>query len=161
MKMIAIAASLAAAATGAAAQAPSARLTTDSAEKIIKGCSAYSQAKGQSHAIAVLDSSGNLTAFLRMEGNSGGVAQFALEKARAVALWGFPTSSMEEAIKETPGFKDAPHVVTVAGGVPIFSADGKIFLGAVGVSGEAPADDEACAKAGIEKAGLAHARNRS
>jgi len=148
-------------ATGAAAQAQSMRLTTASAQEIIAGCAAHSTAKGQSHAIAVYDGGAGPVAFLRMEGNSAGVGQFAMEKARAVALWGFPTSRMEQAIKETPGFKDAPGVVTVAGGVPIFSADGKTFLGAVGVSGEAAADDEACAIAGIEKAGLAAARSRS
>lgn len=148
-------------ATSAAAQAPSMRLTTDSAEKIIAGCAAHSKAKSQSHAIAVFDYGANPVAFLRMEGNSAGAAAFAMEKARAVALWGFATSRMAEAIKDVPGFKDAPNVVTVAGGVPIFSADGKTFLGAVGVSGEAPADDEACAVAGIEKAGLTAARSRS
>ena len=59
-----------------------------------------------------------------------------------------------EGARETPGFGEAPHVVTVAGGVPIFSADGRERLGAVGVSGEAPADDAACAEAGIAAAGL-------
>jgi len=39
------------------------------------------------------------------------------------------------------------------GGVPIYSADG-ILLGGVGVSGGKPADDAACAAAGIEAAGL-------
>ena len=49
----------------------------------------------------------------------------------------------------TPGFAERPHVVIVPGGVPVFSADGKTRIGAVGVSGEAPADDAACAEAGI------------
>ena len=44
--------------------------------------------------------------------------------------------------------------MTVAGGVPVFSADGRERIGAVGVSGEAPADDAACAEAGIAAAGL-------
>jgi uncharacterized protein GlcG (DUF336 family) len=49
-------------------------------------------------------------------------------------------------------------VVIVPGGLPVFSADGKSRIGAVGVSGEAPADDAACAEAGIEAAGLRSAR---
>jgi uncharacterized protein GlcG (DUF336 family) len=61
---------------------------------------------------------------------------------------------MAESARETPGFAAAPRVVIVAGGVPIFSADGRERLGAVGVSGEAPADDAACAEAGIGAAGL-------
>jgi uncharacterized protein GlcG (DUF336 family) len=61
---------------------------------------------------------------------------------------------MVDAAKGTPGFANAPHVVTVAGGVPVYSADGKVRIGAVGVSGEAPADDAACAEAGVRSAGL-------
>jgi uncharacterized protein GlcG (DUF336 family) len=49
--------------------------------------------------------------------------------------------------------------VTVAGGVPVYAADGKQRIGAVGVSGEAPADDAACAEAGIRAAGLRSARS--
>jgi uncharacterized protein GlcG (DUF336 family) len=79
-------------------------------------------------------------------------------KATAVAAWGFSTAQMERSAKETPGFANAPHVVTVPGGVPVWSADGKTRLGGVGVSGEAPADDAACAEAGIRAAGLRSSR---
>jgi uncharacterized protein GlcG (DUF336 family) len=61
---------------------------------------------------------------------------------------------MVESAKGTPGFASAPHVVTVPGGVPVWSADGKVRLGAVGVSGEAPSDDVGCAEAGVRAAGL-------
>ncbi len=50
--------------------------------------------------------------------------------------------------------------MTVAGGVPVYSADGKSLIGAAGVSGEAPADDAACASAGIKAAGLRSERAR-
>lgn len=73
-----------------------------------------------------------------MDGNAFGMMDFSLEKARVVAAWGFATSGMEEAAKGTPGFADAPHVVAVPGGVPVFSADGRTRLGGVGASGEAP-----------------------
>jgi glc operon protein GlcG len=76
-----------------------------------------------------------------------------------VAAWGFSTAAMADAAKGTPGFANAPHVVTVAGGVPVYAADGKQRIGAVGVSGEAPADDAACAEAGIRAAGLRSARS--
>jgi glc operon protein GlcG len=93
-------------------------------------------------------------ALLRMDGNASGIAAFALQKAVAVAHWRFPTADMAGAARETPGFGNAPHVVIVPGGVPVFSASGQMFIGAVGVSGEAPADDVACAEAGIRAAGL-------
>ena len=40
----------------------------------------------------------------------------------------------------------------------IFSADGKVRIGAIGVSGEEPADDAQCAEAGIRAAGLRSSR---
>ena len=133
---------------------PPARLDAGAAQAIVAGCVAHSRARSQSHAIAVLDSGGRLVAALRMDGNGHGIMDFALAKAEAVAAWGFPTARMAEAARETPGFGAAPHVVTVGGGVPVFSADGRERIGAVGVSGEAPADDSACAEAGIRAAGL-------
>ena len=87
-----------------------------------------------------------------------GIMDFALAKAEAVAAWGFSTAQMADAAKATPGFGQAPHVVTVPGGIPVWSADGKVRIGAVGVSGEAPADDAACAEAGILAAGLRSSR---
>lgn len=144
----------------ALAQTPTQRLTAESAEAIIAGCKAHAEAKGQSQAIAVYDAGGHPVAFLRMEGNGPGVGAFAMEKAKAVALWGFATSGMAEAVKGAPGFADAPHVVTVAGGVPVFSVDGKILLGGVGASGEPPEEDAACARAGVAAAGLAFERSR-
>lgn len=142
------------------AQSVSAKLDTATAEAIIDGCKAHSTSKEQSHAIAVFDAGGNPVAALRMEGNGPGIMAFAHDKARAVANWGFATAQMENAIKDVPGFAKAPFVVTVAGGVPFYTPDGKIFLGGVGVSGEAPTDDEACAKAGVLAAGQALQRVR-
>ena len=48
--------------------------------------------------------------------------------------------------------------LTVGGGIPVYSTDGQTFLGAVGVSGEAPADDIACAEAAVRAAGLSLTR---
>ena len=135
-------------------------LTAALASKIVDGCATHAKAKGQSHAIVVVDDGGHPVALLRMDGNPPGVGEFALAKAEAVAHWHFATSEMATSAKNTPGFANAPHVVTVAGGIPVWSADGKTFLGAVGVSGEAAADDESCAQAGVKAAGLslAHAK---
>ncbi|MFL6551015.1 MAG: GlcG/HbpS family heme-binding protein [Povalibacter sp.] len=133
-------------------------ITADLASRIIKGCVDHSTAKKQSHAIAIVDEGAHLIAFLRMEGNTPGVAEFAMAKAEAVGHWHFSTADMNAAAKETPGFAAAPHVVTVAGGIPVYSRDGSKYIGAVGVSGEAPEDDAACAEAGVTAAGLSLAR---
>jgi glc operon protein GlcG len=134
------------------------RLDARLAQAIVNGCATHAAAKSQSHAIAVVDTGGHLVAALRMDGNGSGMMDFAVAKAQAVAAWGFSTAGMAEGAKDTPGFAFAPHVVTVAGGVPIFSADGKTRLGAAGASGEAPEDDAACVTAGIAAAGLRSTR---
>ena len=143
----------------AATRAAGAQAALDArfAQAIIAGCVAHSSAKKQSHAIAVVDSGGHLVAALRMDGNGSGIFDFALSKAEAAAAWGFSTAQMLEGARGTPGFDRAPHVVIVPGGLPLFSADGT-RIGAVGVSGEAPADDAACAEAGVKAAGLRSAR---
>ena len=142
----------------AEAQAPAPRLDARTAQAIVAGCVAHSNGRSQSHAIAVVDGGGHLVAALRMDGNGFGIMEFAVAKAEAAAAWGFATAQMAEGARATPGFAAAPRVVTVAGGVPVFSTDGRERLGAVGVSGEAPADDAACAEAGIAAAGLRSSR---
>ena len=143
----------------AAASAQTA-LDARTAQAIVAGCAAHATPKQQSHAIAVVDVGGNLVAALRMDGNGSGIMDFSLAKAKGVAAWGFSTAQMEENAKGTPGFANAPHVVTVPGGVPVWSSDGTLRIGGVGASGEAPADDAACAEAGIRAAGLRSSRSR-
>ena len=140
-----------------AQQAPS--LDARAAEAIVQGCAKHATAKKQSHAVVVVDTGGHIVAALRMDGNGTGIFDFALAKAQAAAAWGFSTAQMLESARGTPGFDRAPHVVIVAGGVPVFGADGKTRVGAVGVSGEAPADDAGCAEAGIRAAGLRSSRS--
>jgi glc operon protein GlcG len=138
--------------SSAAAQS---EMTARAASQIVDGCVAHAKGKRQSHAIAVYDRGGYPVAILRMDGNPPGVTEFAMQKAAAVAHWQFSTAEMQNAARETPGFASAPKVVTVPGGVPVYSQDGKQLIGAVGVSGEAPNDDAACAEAGIRAAGFA------
>jgi uncharacterized protein GlcG (DUF336 family) len=108
--------------------------------------------------IAVLDHGGNLAAFLRMDRTNLSSVDVAQWKANAAAKWGMATKQMVDRLSATPGFAHAPNTATLEGGVPVFSADGKVLLGGVGVSGAASADDAACARAGIARAGLSDAR---
>lgn len=135
-------------------------LNAETAQSILNGCVAHSEAQGQSQAVVVVDSGGHVMASLRMDGNGPGMIAFAEQKAYAAATWGFSTSGMEEGVRSTPGFANAPGVVTVGGGVPIFDVTGQYQVGAIGVSGEAPEDDAACAEAGITAAGLRSSRIR-
>lgn len=145
-------ATLAIASSGIVQSAPV--LDARAAEAVVHGCAAHATSKMQSEAIVVVDTGGHVIASLRMDGNGSGIFDFALAKAQAAAAWGFSTAQMLESARGTPGFERAPQVVIVPGGVPVWSADGKVRIGAVGVSGEAPADDAECAEAGIKAAGL-------
>jgi uncharacterized protein GlcG (DUF336 family) len=140
--------------SAAAPAQPTPALNARAAQAIIAGCVVESTPRKQSHAIVVVDTGGHVIAALLMDGNNSGIYDFAMAKAEAAAAWGFSTAQMAKSASETAGFASAPHVVTVAGGVSVWSADGKVRIGAVGVSGEAPADDAACAEAGVQAAGL-------
>ena len=122
------------------------------AQAIIAGCLADAQAKKNDQAIAIVDTGGRLIAALRFDGAPFGKMDFAEAKAVAAAAWGFDTAGQADGAKDFPGFARAPFVQTVPGGLAIWS--GRLRLGAVGVSGAAPADDVACAQAGIKVAGL-------
>jgi glc operon protein GlcG len=141
------------------AQAQQATLDAKAAQAIISGCSARALAKGDQQAIAVVDTGGRVIAALRMDRAGFGKMDFAVAKAVAAAAWGFGTAGQADGSKDFPGFARAPHVETVPGGIPVLSADGRSRIGAVGVSGAAPADDVACAEAGIVAAGLRSSRN--
>ena len=127
------------AASPAQADNPVQRLSADMAQIIVETCKKEAIAAKRIHSIAVVDAGGNPVATLRMEGSPPGVMAFATEKAKAAALWGFPTSGMEQAAKSLPGFANAPNVVAVGGGVPIYSADGTVLIGGAGTSGASPA----------------------
>ena len=142
----------------AATAQPAPNLDAKAAQAIVAGCVAKSVAKKQSHAIIVVDTGGHVIAALRMDGNGSGIFDFALTKAQAAAAWELSTAQMLEGARGTPGFERAPRVVIVPGGLPVFTSDGKVRIGAVGVSGEAPVDDAACAEAGVKAAGLRSGR---
>ena len=139
-----------AATTGESQTAP--RLDARAAQAIVAGCLADAHAKHNDQAIAVVDTGGRLIAALRFDGAPFGKMDFAEAKAVAAAAWGFDTAGQADGAKDFPGFARAPFVQTVPGGLPLWS--GRTRLGAVGVSGAAPADDVACAEAGIRAAGL-------
>ena len=130
--------------------ARAASLDARAAQAIVAGCVRHSRGRNQSHAIAVVDTGGHLLAALRMDGNGYGSVDFATAKAEAAAAWGFATAQMAEGARLTPGFAAAPHVVTVAGGLPVFSADGRERdRRGRGVRRGSSADDAACAEAGV------------
>ena len=108
--------------------------------------------------VAVLDVGGNLKALKREDGASILRPQIAISKAWGAIGMGESSRSLAERLKDRPAFLGAlsdmsgGKVVPVAGGVLI--TDGDDIIGAAGASGATADEDEACAVAGIQAAGL-------
>jgi uncharacterized protein GlcG (DUF336 family) len=109
--------------------------------------------------VAVLDAGGHLVAFKRED--KSGILRFdiAFGKAWGALGMGFGSRTLFERAEKTPMFftmlaaASGGRVVTNPGGVLIRDAGGDI-IGAVGISGDTSDNDEICAVAGIEAAGL-------
>jgi uncharacterized protein GlcG (DUF336 family) len=110
-------------------------------------------------AVAVLDAGGHVIAFKREDRASFLRFEIASGKAWGALGMGFGTRELAERAAKFPAFVAALSAATQGrmipspGGVLIIGADGEI-VGAVGISGDAGDNDEACAIAGIESIGL-------
>lgn len=109
--------------------------------------------------VAVLDAGGALVAMERSDGASRMRPEIARGKANGAIALGMGSRSIFDRAREQPYFVQAMNaladgvLVPVPGGVLIRADDGEI-IGAVGITGDTSDNDEACAVAGIEAAGL-------
>lgn len=102
-------------------------------------------------AVAIVDPSGNLVYYEKMDNTQLGSANVAIDKARSAALFKRPTKALQDALAAGG---DGLRILRVQGAVPVEGGiplvmDGKI-VGAIGVSGAASAQDAQCAKAGAD-----------
>jgi uncharacterized protein GlcG (DUF336 family) len=109
--------------------------------------------------VAVLDTAGEVVAFAREDGSSLLRARIASAKARGALHMGVGSRSLAARAVSHPAFVNS--LVVIAGGdlVPVpggvlIRDENHALVGAVGVSGHVPDDDETCAVAGIAAAGL-------
>ena len=107
---------------------------------------------------AVLDAGGHVVAFKREDGATFLRFQIAYGKAWGALGMGFGTREMAERAAKQPAFVNALAAVTEGRAVPspggVLIADGGEIVGAIGISGDTGDNDEACALAGIQAAGL-------
>ena len=139
--------------------APS-RLTLPLANTIIAAAFAKgAELKLKPLSVAVLDAGGHLIAFQRQDGSSTLRPQIAAGKAGGALGMGMSSRKIADMAAERPSFVAslgtiAPHgVIPAAGGVLIAGAAGTV-IGAVGVTGDLSDNDEICALAGVQAAGL-------
>jgi uncharacterized protein GlcG (DUF336 family) len=109
--------------------------------------------------IAVLDAGGHLVAFKRQDRSGILRPDIAQGKAWGALGMGLGGRALAQRAEMAPAFftslASVSHgrIVPVPGGVLIRAADGEI-VGAAGISGDYPDNDEACAVFGIERVGL-------
>ena len=121
-------------------------LTLRKAHECIERGFAKAQALGFKVAIAVVDDAGHLVACERMDGALWVTPEIARAKANAAAAFHATTLDLEERFTKRMLFAD--NVATLGqyefvfgrGGVPL--VDGDRVVGAVGVSGAVPADND-------------------
>jgi uncharacterized protein GlcG (DUF336 family) len=104
--------------------------------------------------VAVLDAAGRLVAFAGEDGSSLLRERIARGKAHGALNMGVGSRSLVARAASNPAFVNSlvsladGNLVPVAGGV-LIRDDNDTVIGAVGVSGHLPDDDEACAINGI------------
>lgn len=130
------------------------RLAHQDAEILIQGAEEKAHEIGVPMCIAVVDESGFLIAFKRMDGGKPLSTTLAQDKAHTAAISRKSTQAYNECC--VPGSltfgihtSAGGRFSIVGGGIPV-EVDGAL-VGAIGLSGGAPEQDIACATAGLNR----------
>jgi uncharacterized protein GlcG (DUF336 family) len=136
-----------------------AELTLEIARKILDAALAKGiEKKFKPLVVTILDARGCVKITAAQDGTSLMRSEIANGKAYGALAMGMGSRALFQRAQEAPFFVSAVNtlaqgrLVPVPGGVLI--QDGSVLLGAVGVSGDTSDNDEICAIAGIEAAGL-------
>lgn len=122
-------------------------LTLDGAKQVMAAAEAMAKTEGARVVIAVVDDGGNLLLLERLDDSQVASVNVGIDKARTAAIYRRPSKVFEDQVKNGRVSALALHgAVALQGGVPII-VNGKV-IGAIGVSGETPQQDEDIAIAG-------------
>jgi len=135
---------------------PKASISTEAAREAIAAAEAKAAEIDVAMNIAIVDDSGVLKAFSRMDGAPLLSIQIAQDKAYTAVGFGMPTHGWHDFIKDDPPLADgAPdgidRLVIFGGGYPIKIDDQ--LVGAIGVSGGHYSQDQEVAEAGLKALG--------
>jgi uncharacterized protein GlcG (DUF336 family) len=135
-------------------------LNLEKASRIVDAALEHAASQGMKPlTVAVLDAGGHLVAFKRQDRT--GILRPAIAQGKAWGALGMGLGgrALAQRAEMAPAFFTAlasasdGRVIPVPGGVLIKNAEGDV-VGAVGISGDLPDNDEACAVYGIQQAGL-------
>lgn len=122
-------------------------ITLNGAKAILAAAEAEATKNNWTVAIAVVDESGTLIAFHKIDDTQIGSVDIAIGKARTAARMKRPTKALEDAVAGGRTVMLAVDGITpLEGGVPVM-LDGRV-IGAVGVSGVTSQQDAQVAQAG-------------
>lgn len=133
----------------AQAQSYGPNVTLDQAKAVLAAAEAEATRQNWNVAIAVVDTAGNLVAFIKRDDTQTASVEVAQGKAQSAAIFKRPTKSFQDTIAAGGvGLRalTLEGVVAAEGGVPLL-VDGAI-VGAVGVSGVTSEQDGMVAAAG-------------
>ena len=140
------------AASPARAQLPTKQvLPLNVAKRIAEAAEREAMKRGATVVIAVVDDGGHLIPLERLDDTQVASVDVAIGKARTAAIFRRPSKEFEDQIKDGRVAALAlPGATPLQGGIPIVAA-GKV-VGAIGVSGNTPQEDEDIAKVGAAAA---------
>jgi glc operon protein GlcG len=123
-------------------------LTLAAAKKIVAGAEAEAEKRKTTVVIAVVDDGGSLILLQRLDDTQVASVDVGIAKARTAAIFRRPSKDFEDQIKNGRVAALAlPGATPLQGGLPIVY-EGKV-IGAIGVSGNTPQEDEDIARAGV------------
>lgn len=127
-------------------------LTLDESLRMLEAARAKAAEIGVRVAIAVLDPRGDLVALHRMDGALWRSVPISQGKAAASAAWDAPSGDLadrwDQPVVRALSMMEQGRIIPWQGALPVRRPDGAM-IGAIGVSGARPAQDEEVAAAGL------------
>lgn len=123
-------------------------LTLEAATQVVAAAQAEAERRKSTVVIAVVDEGGYPILLQRLDDTQVASVQVAIDKARTAAIFRRPSRDFEEQVK-----KGRVSAIALAGAVPLIGGlplvhEGRV-IGAIGVSGNTPQEDEDIARAGV------------
>ncbi len=127
-------------------------LTLDESVRMMTAGRAKAEELGVKVSIAVLDPRGDIVALHRMDGALWRSVPISQGKAAASAAWDMPSGDLrdrwDQPVVRALSMMENGRLIPWQGALPVRRADGSM-VGAIGVSGARPNEDEEVAAAGL------------